>query len=147
MYNDALLSLSSAQTVVGSSAVQSTNVVDVGAVRDLVGTAPPQIAASIGTSFAGLTSLEIQAIAASDAGMSSNVVVVGSSGPIPVAQLVAGARFAIDINGRSALAGQRYLAARYVITGTGTAGTITADMVPYIQDGGQKLFGPGFNVI
>jgi hypothetical protein len=147
MFHDALLSLSSAQTVTGSAAVTSTNTIDVGSVRDLVGTDPPIVEVSVNTSFAGLTSLEVQAIACSDPSLMSNLAVVGSSGPIPVASLTAGARFAVALSARNALAGQRYLGLRYVITGVGTAGVVSASLAPQIQDGGQKIVTPTFTII
>jgi hypothetical protein len=147
MYADALLSLSSAQTVTGTNtSVLSTNTVDqlvatdIGEGNDLRGRF------EVGTAFAGLTSLEMQIIAADDAALSSNVTVIGTTGAIALAALAAGARFTCDINPRIGSKGQRYLGARYVIVGTGTAGTITGDIGLGYQDG-QKFYPSGIAVI
>jgi hypothetical protein len=147
MYADAFLSLSSAQTVTGTNtSVLSTNTIDqlvaadIGEGNDLLGRF------EVGTAFAGLTTLEMQIITADDAALSTNVTVIGTTGAIALAALVAGARFACDINPRIGSKGQRYVGARYVITGTGTAGTITADIGLGIQDG-QKFYPTGIAVI
>jgi hypothetical protein len=147
MYADALLSLSSTQTVTGTNtSVTSSNTVDqlvatdIGEGNHLMGRF------EVGTAFAGLTTLEMQIIAADDAALSSNVTVIGTTGAIALAALTAGARFVCEINPRIGSKGQRYLGARYVIVGAGSAGTITADIGLGIQDG-QKFYPTGITVI
>ena len=136
----------SGQTVTGASSVLSTNTVDLGQARDMGSGEDFYARAQVLTAFTGLTALEIQAIVADDAALSSNVTVVGSTGAIPVASLTAGARFAWEINPRIASKGQRYLGVRYVPTGTGTAGAVFADFGIEIQDG-QKFYPAGFSVL
>lgn len=134
------------QTVTGASSVLSTNTIDLLQARDIGQGADTFGRFQVVTAFTGLTALEMQVIVADDAALSSNVTVIGTTGAIPVASLTAGARFACDINPRIASKGQRYLGTRYVPTGTGTAGALTADIGIEIQDG-QKFYPSGFSVL
>lgn len=153
MYVDAFQTLSGSisgstvtgQTVTGASAVVSTNTIDLLQSRDIGEGRDLYARAQIMTAFTGLTALEVQVIYADDAALSSNVTVAGSSGAIPVAQLTAGARFAIELNPRIASKGQRYMGLRYVPTGTGTAGAVFADIGIEVQDG-AKFYPSGFSV-
>ena len=133
------------QTVTGTGNVISTNVIDLLQNRDLGEAQELYIRAQVGTAQAGGTSVEIQAITADDAALSSNVTVIGSTGAILTAALTAGARFAAEVNPRIGSKGQRYLGIRYVIVGTSTAGTIVADFGIEIQDG-QKFYPSGFTI-
>lgn len=134
------------QTVTGTGNVISTNVIDLLQNRDLGEAQELYIRAQVGTAQAGGTSVEIQAITADDAALSSNVTVIGSTGAILTAALTAGARFAAEVNPRIGSKGQRYLGIRYVIVGTSTAGTIVADFGIEIQDG-QKFYPSGFTIL
>jgi hypothetical protein len=162
MYADNLLTLSgsistagvvSGQTVTGASSVLSTNTIDLASggtpssqTRDIgAGSDFELMRVQVMTAFTGLTALECQVITADDAALTTNVTVIGSSGAVPVASLVANARFAVQINPRIASKGQRYIGARYVPTGTGTAGAVFADIGPDYQDG-QKFYPVGFSV-
>lgn len=135
------------QTVTGTNtSVLSTNTIDLLQARDIgAGTDYTRLRATIGTAFAGATSVEIQAIAADDAALSSNVTVIGSSGAIPLASLAAGARFEVELNTRFQSKGQRYLGSRYVIVGAGSAGTIFADFGDGIED--FKAYPSGYAVL
>lgn len=147
MIVDSLLLVASGQTVTGTNtSVLSTNTVDLGTNRDIAeGIDYPKLHTVIGTAFAGATSVEIQAIQADDAALSSNVTVIGSSGAIPVASLTAAARFAVELNARIGSKGQRYMGARFVIVGAGSAGTVTSFFGLDTQDG-QKFYPSGFSV-
>ena len=146
MYADNFLSLSSGQTVTGTNtSVLSTNTIDLGTQRDIGAGKDLYLRAQVGTAFAGATSVEIQAISADDAALSSNVTVIGSSGAIPVASLTAAARFAVELNPRLGSKGQRYIGARYVIVGAGSAGTLTTDIGVEVQD--VKNYPVGYTVI
>lgn len=138
----------SGQTVTGTdTSVLSTNTVDLGVARDLgEGIDMPVLRTQVMTSFAGATSVEIQAIVADNAALSTNVTVIGSSGAIPLASLTAGARFVIDLNPRIGSKGKQYLGARYVIVGAGTAGAVFSDFGLEVQDG-QKAYPSGFAVL
>lgn len=144
MYVDALLQLSSAQTVTGSSAVLSTNTIDLSVNRDIGGGEDLYLRYQVGTAFAGLTSLKIEVIIADDAALTTNVTSVCSV-DVPVASLTAAARGALELSPRIGSLGRRYLGARFTPTGTGTAGTLTADIGVEIQDG-QKFYPGGFTV-
>jgi hypothetical protein len=134
------------QTVTGSGSVLSTNTIDLLQARDIGEGENLSIRSEVVTAVAGATSIEVQAIAADDAGLTANVTVVGTTGAIPVASLTAGARFVADLNPRIGSKGQRYLGARYVITGTGTAGAFVTDFGLETQDG-QKFYPAGFAVL
>ncbi len=121
----------------------STNTVDLGIARDMGEGCELFLRAQIGTAFAGLTTLEIQAITADDAALTTNVTVISSTGAIPLASLVAGSRFAASLNPRLTSKGQRYLGARFVVAGTGSAGTAFVDFGEQVQDG-QKFYPNGF---
>jgi hypothetical protein len=134
------------QTVTGSSAVVSTNTIDLQENSDIgEGDDFLRARAIVATAFTGLTALTIEAIQADDAALSTNVTPIGSSGAIPVASLTAGALFEIQLNSRIGSKGQRYLGLRFTPTGTGTAGAILGDFGIDIQDG-RKFYPSGFTV-
>lgn len=134
------------QTVTGTGNVLSTNTIDLAQTRDIGEGSDFFLRAQVGTAQTGATSVEIQAIVADDAALSSNVTVIGTTGAIATAALAAGARFAAALNPRIASKGQRYLGVRYVITGTSTAGTFVADFGAEVQDG-QKFYPVGYAVL
>jgi hypothetical protein len=134
------------QTVTGAAAVLSANTIDLGQNRDMgAGTDYLKMRLSVGTAFAGLTALTAEIIVADDAALSTNVTVVGSTGAVPVASLVAGARLEAEINTRILSKGQRYLGIRYTPAGTGTTGTVFADFGDGIED--FKAYPVGFAVL
>lgn len=98
------------------------------------------------TAAVGGTSLEMQIIAADNEALTAGVVVLGTTGAVPLAQLKAGARFACALSPQIASTGKRYMGARYVAQGTFSAGAYTADVGLEIQDG-QKSTPRGYNVI
>mgnify|MGYP001556935709 FL=1 len=88
--------------------------------------------AQVGTTFATLTSLNIQLVSADDSALSTNAITHFDSGAIPVASLTAKARVVgLDLPfGKY----RRYVGLKYVVTGTNaTAGTITAGLVEDLQ--------------
>jgi hypothetical protein len=145
MYVDNFLTLSSAQTVTGASAVLSTNAIDLGTARDIGEGEDLYARFQVGTAFAGLTALTLEVIGADDAAFTTNVLSIVSR-TIPVASLTAGARHALELPPLIASLGKRYMGFRYTPTGTGTAGTITGDIGLEVQDG-QKFYPGGFTVL
>lgn len=141
MITDALLQLSSAQALTTGTAV-STNTIDLGSARDIFKGEHLIVHFSVATAFAGVTSVQPQVITSASADLSSPTVI--ASGPIiPLASLVAGARFAVEpININSN--GQRYLGVQYAIVGTGT-GAITATVVHDVED--RANYASGFSII
>lgn len=140
-------SLVTGQTITGASAVISTNTIDMLVLNDTGQGNRAAVLVNVTTAFAGLTALEMQVIAADDSALTSNVTMIGSSGPIPVASLTTSARFRISINPRIASKGQRYLGMRYVPTGTGTAGALVASLTEGTVQDGQKIYPGGFQVL
>jgi hypothetical protein len=102
----------------------------------------------VGAAFVGLTSLEIQAIVADDAGLTTNPRIIASTGAIAVSYLKSGASFVATLNPRigALFKGRRYLGVQFVVTGTGSAGTIFVDFGLEVQDG-QKFYPNGFGIL
>lgn len=162
MIVDALLALSgsiSGNTVSGQTAtgtgvtVVSTNNVDVssqgvpsGQVRDLGEGVPLYGRFEVVTAASGGTSVEMRICASDDAAGTVNVTTIGTTGPIAVANLTAGARFVARVNPVLASKGQRYITAQYVTVGAVAAGAYYADIGDGIQDG-QKFYPSGYAVL
>lgn len=134
-YQDAFLQFSSYQTVTGASPVLGSYAIDKGAGRDIGQGKSLPIVFRVNSAFSGLSYLECQIVQADDAGLMSNVEVLGSTGPIAVASLTSGAVFVAKpgplLQGRTA---RRYIGVQYVPTGLGTAGVISAALEPDISD-------------
>jgi len=135
------------QTVTGASAVLSTNTVDLLQNRDIGEGSELNMRVGVPTAFTGLTALTIEIVVADDAALTTNLTVIGSSGAIPVASLIAGSRFAVGANPRIGSKGQRYLGVRYTPTGTGTAGAVIAELGDTTVADGQKFYPVGFAVL
>lgn len=134
------------QNIYASGAsVLSTNTIDLGTARDIGAGEDVMLRVEIGTAVSGGTSLEIQAISADDAGLTSNVTVLGTTGAIAVASLTAGSRWVVDPRPLIGSKGQRYLGARFVNVGANSAGTAFADFGVDYQDG-QKFYPSGFSI-
>ena len=88
------------------------------------------------TTFLTLTSLTITLETADTAGLSSNAVVLYSTGAVPVASLVAGYKVPVRVFPNGAL--KDFLGVRYTVTGTNaSAGTITAALTMGVEGGHQ----------
>lgn len=141
MITDALLRVSAAQAV--TTTAVSTDTVDLGVARDIGAGENLYMNFTVGTAFAGGTSTEFQVIGSASADLSSPTV-LGSSGAIATAGLTAGKRAAVRVNPAIGSNGLRYFGARYVVVGTNSAGTVTADVVHGVQD--NKSYASGFTV-
>lgn len=88
---------------------------------------PIEFAVHVVEDFATLTSLEVQIIGADNEALTTNPVVIESSGAIPVASLKAGTRqFRGKLNPSSK---KQYYGFKYVVDGSNaTAGKVTAYM-------------------
>ena len=127
------------------ASVLSTDAIDLGIAREVGEGNGLYGRVQIGAAFTGGTSVDFQIIASDNANGTGNVTVVGSTGAIPIAQLVAGARFAFRINPRLASRGQRFLTGNAVNVGANAAGTAFVDIGLEIQDG-AKFYASGYVV-
>lgn len=143
MITDKFLRVSDAQAV--TTTAVSTDSIDLSVARDIGEGEELYFNFAVGTAFAGGTSVTFEVIVADNAALSTNVTVVGSSAAVVTASLVAGKMEAVRINPQIASLGRRYLGARYTVSGTYTAGTVTADVVVDVQDG-RKSYASGFVV-
>jgi len=144
MITDKLLRVSTDQAL--TTTAVSTDTIDLSIARDIGEGDDLFMNFAVTAALTGGTSVKFEVIIADNAALSSNVVVVGSSDAVVTASLVAGYNTAVRINPQIASTGKRYLGARYTISGTYSAGTVTADIVMDIQDG-RKFYASGFTVV
>lgn len=114
----------SEEQAVTASAI-STDVYDLGEGLGNLGAGQPLMFETLVTAdFATLTSLDIQIVAADDAALTTNPVVVESSGAVIAADLVSGYRFAGTLNLHEK---KRYIGFKYVVAGSdATTGAVTS---------------------
>lgn len=144
MFTDKLLRVSTDQAV--TTTAVSTDTIDLSQARDMGEGGEITMNFAMTEAFAGGTSTKFEVIIADNAALSSNVVVVGSSDAIITADLTLGKNVAVRINPLIGSTGKRYMGARYTVSGTNTAGKVTADIVEAIQDG-KKFYASGFSVV
>lgn len=144
MITDKLLRVSEDQAV--TTTAVSTNTVDLSVARDMGEGNDLYMNFAITAGFVGGTSTNFEIIVADNAALSSNVTVIGASGAILTAALGVGTNIAVRFNPLIGSTGKRYLGARYTVSGTNSAGTVTADVVETIQDG-KKYYASGFTVV
>ena len=99
---------------------------------------------AVTTAMTGGTSIKFEVITSAAANLGSPTV-IGSSDAILTAALTLGKNIVVRLNPDIAGKGQRYLGARYTVSGTYNGGKITADVVETIGDG-QKYYASGFTV-
>lgn len=144
MITDKLLRVSEDQAVTATAV--STDKIDLSVARDIGEGENLYMNFAVTTAMAGGTSLAFEIVVADDAALTSNVTVVGSSGPVLTAAMTAGFNTAVRINPSIGSLGKRYVGARYTAVGTFSAGKVTADIVHGIQDG-KKAYASGFAVV
>lgn len=142
MITDKLLRVSEDQAL--TTTAVSTNTIDLSIARDMGEGHPLFMNFAVTAALTGGTSVKFEVISSASANLSSPTV-IGSTDAIVSASLVTGFNTAVRINPAIASNGQRYLGARYTISGTYSAGTVTADVVETIQDG-KKFYASGFTV-
>jgi len=160
MITDALLRLSNAQAVTTSAystdkirigqedtirgpGALSTTVVrtrDVGEGREVY------VVFTVNTTFAGLTNLTFEVVTSANADLSSHTTLAATSAFTPGSgALNAGKQYVLRIPPEIAGTGKQYLGARYTVSGTASAGAVSADLVLDLQDG-MKFYDSGFTV-
>ena len=142
MITDKTLRVSTDQAV--TTTAVSTDTIDLSTARDMGEGHPLYANFAVTTAFSGGTSIKFEVISSASAALSSPTV-IGSSDAVVTASLTLGANFAVRVNPQIASKGQQYLGVRYTVSGTYTAGTVTADFVTDIQDG-KKFYASGFSV-
>ena len=143
MITDKLLRVSEDQAL--TTTAVSTDTIDLSVARDMGEGGDLYMNFAVTTALAGGTSVKFEVISAASANLGSPTV-IGSTDAIVTASLVAGYNTAVRINPQVASLGQRYLGARYTISGTYTSGKVTADVVLDIQDG-RKFYPSGVTVV
>jgi cyclophilin family peptidyl-prolyl cis-trans isomerase len=144
MITDKFLRVSDAQAV--TTTAVSTDKIDLSQARDIGEGDDLYMVFTVGTAFAGGTSINFNVTVADDAALSTNATTIGMSGVIVTASLTAASQFIVRLNPQIASLGRRYLGATYTVVGTMSAGTVTADIVSDIQDG-KKFYAGGFAVL
>jgi len=144
MITDKNLRVSTDQAV--TTTAVSSDTIDLSVARDIGEGHDLYMNFAMTEAFAGGTSTTFEVIIADNAALSSNVTVVGSSNAVATASLTLGANVAVRINPLIGSLGKRYIGARYTVSGTNTAGKVTADIVETIQDG-KKYYASGFSVV
>jgi hypothetical protein len=143
MITDKLLRVSEDQAL--TTTAVSTDTIDLSVARDMGEGGDLYMHFAVTTALAGGTSVKFEVISSASANLGSPTV-IGSTDAIVTASLVAGYNTAVRINPQIASLGQRYLGARYTISGTYTSGKVTADVVLDIQDG-RKFYPSGVTVV
>ena len=142
MITDKLLRVSEDQAV--TSTAVSTDTIDLGVARDMGEGTPLYMNFAVTTAMTGGTSIKFEVITSAAANLGSPTV-IGSSDAILTAALTLGKNIVVRLNPDIAGKGQRYLGARYTVSGTFNAGKITADVVETIGDG-KKFYASVFTV-
>jgi hypothetical protein len=142
MITDKLLRVSEDQAVTVTAV--STDTIDLKIARDMGEGHNLFMNFAVTTAMVGGTSIKFEVISSANANLSSPTV-IGSTDAVVTADLTLGKNVAVAINPQIASNGERYLGARYTVSGTYSAGTITSDIVETVQDG-QKYYASGFTV-
>nr|8CJZ_A Chain A, Capsid Decoration Protein [Ribes]8CJZ_B Chain B, Capsid Decoration Protein [Ribes]8CJZ_C Chain C, Capsid Decoration Protein [Ribes]8CJZ_D Chain D, Capsid Decoration Protein [Ribes]8CJZ_E Chain E, Capsid Decoration Protein [Ribes]8CJZ_F Chain F, Capsid Decoration Protein [Ribes]8CJZ_c Chain c, Capsid Decoration Protein [Ribes] len=111
------------QAITGTAV--STNVIDLGVSRDIGKGVPVPIIIQVVEDFADATSLTAT-LQTSETENFSSATTLATSGAVPVADLTAGKQLAVQY---MPLGTQRYLRVNYTVSGTATAGAVTAGVV------------------
>ena len=138
-------------TTAAATAV-STDAIDLGIARDIGEGDELFFMIHVIAAVTTATSVQWDAIYASNAALTSDVVVAGSTGAIPVSVLTAGSVHTISVNPvlrynatTDSSKAARYLGLRYIVIGTAGAGSYCGYITLNPQDG-KKFYASGFTV-
>lgn len=140
------------QSLVGTGNITSTNTMDIAPLL-LGGNQAGDIGIGedlyfefgILTAVTGGASVRFQIIQADDAALTTNVQVINQTDDLPVANLGTGALVPLGWDPAQPYTPKRYVGARYVVTGTNTAGTATCGVVKN-QQSRQMSYKSGYLV-
>jgi hypothetical protein len=139
------ISATQALTSITDTSALSTNSIDLSVARDIGEGKDLYMNFAITTAVAGGTSTAFEIIIADDAGLTSNVVSLVTTGAVATANLTLGTNLVLPIPPKIGSLGKRYLGARYTVVGTNSAGAVTTDITSVVQDG-KKFYASGFTV-
>ena len=130
----------------------SLSSIDLGTARDIGEGEDVFFMIHIIAAVTGATSVQWDAIYATDDVLTAGVIVGGSTGAIPVAALTIGSVHTISVNPllrynatTESSKGARYLGLRYIVIGTASAGSYCGYITLNPQDG-KKFYASGFIV-
>lgn len=129
----------SGQSIVGTGTIVSTDVADLVNLRGIGEGQRLQVAFRMVAALVGATACEFQVVVADSAALTTNVQVLGTSGPITAAALVAGAESFIAVNPDIATVARRFLGTRVVLTGTASAGSVFSGVIGSTR-GGRRFY-------
>ena len=138
-------------TTAAATAV-STDAIDLGIARDIGEGDELFFMIHVIAAVTTATSVQWDAIYATDAALTTGVIVGGSTGAIPIASLTAGSVHTISVNPvlrynatTESSKAARYLGLRYIVIGTAGAGSYCGYITLTPQDG-KKFYASGFTV-
>lgn len=138
---------STGSAVVSGSSIDSQGGSPTGQNIDFGEGQPLYLNLTVTTAFAGGTSAEFEIISATAADLGTAVKVLASSGPIPIAKLVAGAKISIPLGKVNPRDLQRYVGGQVECVGTVTAGAVIGSISPFTGDRSEQVnYQSGFTV-
>jgi len=138
-------SVTGANMFASGATFTSPNVIDLSQNRDIGEGQDLYVRFQVTTAFTGGTSAQFQAVVADDAGITTNVTVIGAGKVLANATLVAGYRDAFKLNPNIGSLGRRYFAIQAINVGANTAGAVYADVGAEVAD--FKVYPSGFTVL
>lgn len=144
MLLDAFLQVSDEQAITATAV--STNSVDLGVSRDIGEGEQLFLIVTIDEAFNTLTSLDLEIITDDAATLASSPVAIESKNVL-LANLTLGAKFIVPVPPQIGSKGERYLGARYTVTGSNpSTGKITASFGTGYDDP-NKFYASGFTIL
>jgi hypothetical protein len=139
MIIDAQLLFSDAQALTGTSAVNSTNLIDLGADRNIGVGEPLAVVITVDVAAAGTTPTLTTVVQADDNAAFSSAGTVATTAALAAAQLTAGAKIVIPLPADTLT--ERFIRLQYTQGGTTPTVTVTAFLQPLSMVGvGENIY-------